>query len=567
MIKHFTAAILLICALQQVKAQLKIDNATFFIQPGATVTVQGDVTSNVDIQGTGLLLLKGSTLQNIDMGGFTIPNLELDNTAHAKLLNSGARIGNSFVFTNGKFQTDNFNLTLAAAATVTGNGANKFFWTNGTGQLRKELNANITAYELPVGENNNYRPAYLTTTGSTFASANFGVRVLGAAAGNKPPSTAAHINTAWPVSRTGITGGSVTLEGQYIDPTDVTGTEANIVGYYNNGTDWSSAGESHNAATNRVGAPVTSATGTISGINKFLAVGSKAFLQGAYQSPITTAGLMNDNLRTLPLGPSSSLANFPQDDPYRVAPYSTTFTHVNNAISETIPSSAVLGPQSPAGNSIVDWVFLQLRNLNASPGNTVLQTRSALLQRDGDIVDVDGTSPVTFNNLADGNYIITVRHRNHLGLSLDQSNPKNFTETQSLAGNAGRLADLTVAGDAGLYGTSSAFVNITLPGPLTVNALWGGNANIGTTTAAAGLKYVTPNSDNATILGQVLGFPGNVSGLFNYGSAVGYYSGDNNMNRTVKYTTPNADGTLTLSNVLSQSSLFNFGGLVQQIPN
>ena len=64
-------------------AQLKIDNAVFFIQPGATVTVQGDVTSNVDIQGTGLLLLKGSTLQNVDMGGFTIPNLELDNTLHA----------------------------------------------------------------------------------------------------------------------------------------------------------------------------------------------------------------------------------------------------------------------------------------------------------------------------------------------------------------------------------------------------------------------------------------------------------------------------------------------------
>ncbi len=561
----FAATVILVTA--QANAQLKIDNAVFFIQPGATVTVQGDVTSNVDIQGTGLLLLKGSALQNVDMGGFTIPNLELDNTANATLLNTSARIGNSFVFTNGKFQTGNFNLTLASTAAVTGNTAAKFFWTNGTGELRKELTSNITAYELPVGENSNYRPAYLTTSGSTFSAANFGVRVLGIADPNKPPSTASHLNTTWPVSKTGITGGTVTLEGQYIDPTDVTGTEANIVGYFNNGTDWSSAGEAHNATTNRVSAPVTTAAGTISGINKFLAVGSKAFLQGAYQSPITTAGLMNDNLRTLPFGPSSSLANFPQDDPYRVAPYSTTFTHVNNAISETIPSSAVLGPQAPAGNSVVDWVFLQLRNLNASPGNTVLQTRSALLQRDGDIVDVDGISPVTFNNLTDGNYIITVRHRNHLGLSLDQSNAKNFTETQSLANNAGRLADLTTAGDAGLFGTNTAYITMTLPGPVNVNALWGGNSNVASTTAAGGLKYVTPNSDNSTILSQVLAFPGNVSGLFNYGSAVGYYSGDNNMNRTVKYTTPNADGTITLSNVLTQSGLFNFGGLVQQIPN
>jgi hypothetical protein len=562
--KLFFAVILFFCAVL-VTAQLKIDNATFFIQPGATVTVQGDVTSNVDIQGTGLLLLKGSALQNIDMGGFTIPNLELDNTANATLVNTNARIGNSFVFTNGKFQTGNFNLTLSSTANITGNGAAKFFWTNSTGELRKELTANATAYELPVGENANYRPAYLTTTGSTFSSANFGVRVLGTASANKPQSTTSHLNTAWPVSKTGITGGTVTLQGQYIDPTDINsgGTEANIIGYFNNGTDWSSVGETHNTGTNRVSAPITANTGTVSGINKFLAVGSKAFLQGAYQSPITTAGLMNDNLRTLPFGPASNTANFPQDDPYRQAPYSTTFTHINNTPVESITSSSVVGAQGVAGNNIVDWVFLQLRDLAASPGNNVLQTRSALLQRDGDIVDVDGTSPVTFNNIADGNYILTVRHRNHLGLSLDQSNAKNFTETQSLSGNAGRLADLTTAGDAGLFGNNTAYTVITLPGPINVFSLWGGNANISNTTAAGGLKYVTPNSDNGTILSQVLSFPGNVSGLFNYGTAVGYYSGDINMNRTVKYTTPSSDGAMILANVLSLSALFNFGGLLQ----
>jgi hypothetical protein len=52
-------------------AQLFIDNAQFFIQPGASVTVQGDVTSNTDIQGTGKLVLKGSANQNVNMGGFS----------------------------------------------------------------------------------------------------------------------------------------------------------------------------------------------------------------------------------------------------------------------------------------------------------------------------------------------------------------------------------------------------------------------------------------------------------------------------------------------------------------
>ena len=161
-----TAAILFATG---ISAQLKIDNATFFIQPGATVTVQGDVTSNVDIQGTGLLLLKGTSLQNIDMGGNTIPNLELDNTANATLLNTNARIGSSFVFTNGKLQTGNFNCTLSSAATITGANTSRFFWTNGTGLLKKELTGDIANYELPVGENANYRPAYLTTAGSSYS--------------------------------------------------------------------------------------------------------------------------------------------------------------------------------------------------------------------------------------------------------------------------------------------------------------------------------------------------------------------------------------------------------------
>jgi hypothetical protein len=519
-------------------AQLKIDNAVFFIQPGATVTVQGDVTSNVDIQGTGLLLLKGSALQNIDMGGFTIPNLELDNTANATLINTSARIGNSFLLTNGKFQTGNFNLTLSPTANIVGNSSSKFIWTNGTGQLRKELTANLAAYELPVGENNNYRPAYLTTSGSTFSSANFGVRVLGSADPGKPPSTASHLAASWPVTRTGITGGTVTLEGQYIDPLDISGTEANIIGYFNNGTDWSSVGENHNTATNRVSAPVTSATGAVSGINKFLALGSRAFLQGAYDYTLANTGLMFDNLRTLPFGSSSSTLNFPSTDPYRTATYSGAFTHISNTNVETIPGSTVLAAQPIAANNIVDWVFLELRNLNASPGNTILQTRSALIQRDGDIVDVDGTSPVTFNNLPDGNYILAVRHRNHLGLSIDQSSPRTVNETTSTAFST-NVIDTRVATDPQLFGTTNAFSTVVHPTLGTVNLLWGGNANFNNQT-----RFTSLNNDRDYLLITSLG---NVSSAFINNV---YHPADVNMNRIVRFSGLNNDRDLILITVL-----------------
>jgi hypothetical protein len=550
---------LLLCgtiAALMMNAQLKIDNAVFFIGAGATVTVQGDVTSNVSIQGTGVLQLKGTSLQNVDMGGNTIPNLELDNTSNATLLNTNTRVGTSMLFTNGKFQTGNLNFILAPGATVTGQNTSRFFQTNGTGQLMKELTGDIAGYELPVGENNNYRPAYLTTSGAAYSSASFGVRVLGAVDADKPPMITTYINTNWPVSRTGITGGTVTLAGQYIDPTDVTlggGPETNLRGYFKavGGTDWTSVGGTNDAALNRVGAPVTTTTGVLTGMNKFLTVGARAFLQGAYD-PIS--GLMADNgLRTLPFGPASSNSNFPQDDPYRQATYSGAFTHVNNSNVETIPSSGVIGAQADAGNNIVDWVFLQLRDLAASPGNTVLQTRSALIQRDGDIVDIDGNSPVTFNNIPDGNYILTIRHRNHLGLSLDQTAPKNFTETKSLAFDASKVADLRTALDAQIFGTTSAYTTAAHPSLSTVNLLWGGNANFNTTSRFTGL-----NNDRDHLLITTLG--NNPSNFITNT----YNAADVNLNKAVRFTGLSNDRDFLLITVLGNNPS-NFR--TQAIPN
>lgn len=536
--KLFLLSFVLSFATFNASAQLNIDSATFIIHPGATVTVYGDVTSNVDILGSGLLLLKGSTLQNIDLGGKTIPNLELDNIAHAALLNTSARIANSLILTNGKFQLNNLNLTISSTANITGAGNARFIWTNGTGQLKKELTSDISSYEFPVGENVNFRPAYLTTLGSSYSSADFGVRVLATPDPNRPVSTTSFLNTSWPTSKTGITGGAVTLAGQYIDPYDVTGTEANIIGYYNNGTEWSSLGETHNSSTNRISAPITTNTGALSGINKFLQVGARAFLQGAYDFTVANTGLMFDNLRSLPFGSSSSNANFPSTDPYRVAPYNTAFSHVNNAGIETINNSSVVAAQTNPADNIVDWVFLELRDLSASPGNIILQTRSALIQRDGDIVDVDGVSPVAFNNLPDGNYILSIRHRNHLGLSIDQTSPRAINEKRSTAFTT-NVIDFRTATDPQLFGTASAFTTVVHPTLGTVNLMWGGNANFNTQTRFTGL-----NNDRDFLLINSLG---NIPSSFINNV---YHSADLNMNKVVRFSGLNNDRDFLLITVL-----------------
>ncbi len=519
-LKKLPASLLLtaIVVCNTASAQLFIDNATFFIQPGATVTVQGDVTSNVDIQGTGVLQMKGTALQNINMNGFTIPNLEIDNTSHVALTGA-ARVSGVLTLTNGKLQLGANNFTLTNTASFAGTpGSNKFVETNGAGQMIKLLTSDVVSLQLPIGSGSIYRPAFVTSTG-TYSSANVGVRVISGADANKPPMISDYVATHWPVTKTGITG-TVTITGQYADA-DISGTETNLRGYFFNGTDWSSTGEAHDAALNRVTAPISTASGNIFAMDKFVLAKAKAFLQGAYNS---VSGVMSDALRT----PTNLI---PLSDPYRTAPYTSSFTHVNNAITETANASVFLN-QASTNDDIVDWVFLELRINGSNPGNDIEQTRSALVKRDGTIVDVDGVSPVTFNNTPNGaGYTIAVRHRNHLGISSDPgSNLRTLGEQKSTAA----LLDFTTSSDAQIYGTSAAF---TTGGGK--NILWAGNSNFNTNS-----RYTGPTNDKDYLLGTVLG---GVS----TNTVTAYSQGDLNFNRVARYTGPANDKDYLLATVLA----------------
>lgn len=115
-------------------AQLTIQSgAQFFIETGATVTVQGDITSNADILGTGKILLKGSANQNVNMNNFSIPKLEIDNVSNATLTGA-AKIGTDLTFTNGNIILGSNNLTMASGASFITPSNAKFIVTNGSGK-------------------------------------------------------------------------------------------------------------------------------------------------------------------------------------------------------------------------------------------------------------------------------------------------------------------------------------------------------------------------------------------------------------------------------------------------
>ncbi len=96
--------------------------------------------------------------------------------------------------------------------------------------------------------------------------------------------------------------------------------------------------------------------------------------------------------------------------------------------------------------NMVDWVLVEVRNnvtpnISGARSTTTLATKAGILLNDGRIVDLDGVSALTFNNLDPSDaYYFCIRHRNHLdiltSIPLNSSNGSvvyDFTDNDSKA--------------------------------------------------------------------------------------------------------------------------------------
>ncbi len=231
---------------------------------------------------------------------------------------------------------------------------------------------------------------------------------------------------------------------------------------------------------------------------------ARAFLEGPYSA---TVGLMGDQLRVASLVPLT--------EPYSSLGYS----FAPSGGGETTTS----GVLAVAGNdAVVDWVLLELRS-NATPSN-VVASRAVLLQRDGDVVDLDGVSPVYFT-ATPAQYHVAVRHRNHLGA---------MTLNVVALGPTPTLVDLTVPSTA-TYGTSA---RKAILGSFPTQALWAGDVTFNNQ-----LKYAGSANDRDPILTAIGGIvPTNtLSGQ--------YRKEDINMNGQVKYAGSANDRDILLQNI------------------
>ena len=229
---------------------------------------------------------------------------------------------------------------------------------------------------------------------------------------------------------------------------------------------------------------------------------------------------MNDALRSAGYLPTTS-------------PYSDDLT-VNASVFTTT-----------GANAIVDWVWVELRD--ATDNTVISASRSALLQRDGDVVDVDGTSALTISTPSKSFYVV-INHRNHLAVMTKATialtaTPAIIDFTTTALATFGNNAQKDMG--SGMFG------------------LWSGDVN-----NDGIVQYSGTTPDTPIILSYVLNDSGNIFNFPTFAST-GYSNNDVNMDASTQYTGTLPDTPAILQNVLAHPGNFlNFSTyqIIQQLP-
>ncbi len=259
-------------------------------------------------------------------------------------------------------------------------------------------------------------------------------------------------------------------------------------------------------------------SGTFGAINprRVIKLRPKVYLQGAALNPNTGQELfMRDDLRVAGLLPTDSPYGDLSTDP-------STFSDVE------------------PNNNIVDWVWVELRD--ATDNTNIIVGRSALLQRDGDIVDTNGSGTLTFAQPS-GNYYVAVHHRNHLSIMTDA--PIGLSGVQTFV-NFSDGSTPTFGNNAQTsYGMPSGIV-----------AMWAGDAN-----EDGQVIFLNTGAESVKIKQTVLDVSAAESpfGASVFYKPAGYYDEDINMDGEVIFLNAGNELLFIKDNVLAhpENAVFN----------
>lgn len=230
-----------------------------------------------------------------------------------------------------------------------------------------------------------------------------------------------------------------------------------------------------------------------------VSVSSVAYLGGAFDM------VLNRN-RDVSTEWAAILAASATVQPYSAAPF-------NYSGGETV--DPLIFTATAAETDIMDWMLLELKD---STG-LLIDRKAVFILENGNITNLDKTQPVVLKAAA-GAYHLTVRHRNHLGMS---TNLINF-----VPGN--NTFNFTTATDAQIFGDANAYAILN-----GMNVMIAGNAN-----GNGFISYSGSGNDRAIILSVLNGNNSNVLNSI-------YSSSDLNLSGSVFYSGSGNDRAIILN--------------------
>lgn len=471
----FAIVLLLSMAAQ---AQLTIQSgATFTMQTGSQVSVQGSVDNagalnndgSLRVQGnfsnsgtyagagtTGILEMYGTGNSDLNAGSSTIANLLINKAGATDLvrLTSSATVSTAFTLTNGLFSTDPINNpSFVLSSPVTAN------YTFAAG---KEIIGSVRRTSWTAGAASVFNaPNMQVTTNSGTAPTQVTVTMIPQSGSGDPTQTEREVKRKFNFDQTGGSGFTADIRYPYLSSELSTNTEANLVPWKLTTGEWNArltsiTRDAANDYISTTGIPAVDLTGEWKLSDPIYTMNVTAFLRGPWNG--TT---MNFTLNTAGL--------IPLNQPYNITPFNYTGT-------ESVASI-------PA--NVVDWVLIEHRKPTSGlPTDALAATisgrKAGFLLNNGTVVDLDGVTPISVQISKQGTAFLVVRHRNHLGV-LSNGIPSNatgsFANDYSLLANvykpAGAASDPLVLLTGGVkYG------------------LWAGDANRGGSVNATDVNLI-----------------------------------------------------------------------------
>lgn len=422
---------------------MRLKGSLYMADSSSRVYFKGVVwnSDTASVFSSGRLVMNGAAPQKIIGRGSYVnasPSfraLEINNPAGVSLLSSHIRVDSLLAFSRGVLYTGGNDVVLGPAITISQTDSSFVQPTDGGGVSRYVTGNGTIAFPTGIKSARAlYSPLQLDVRASSYTASSF-IRVSMTDSAHEMRSLR-HVNYGakyWSVMFNSLAVDSAIYVATYDRNESFRGDSSKITGTAYKDGDW------YYTSSGRIPGQSLKVTGSIN-MNAdiygqdidLIKANLKVYLQGPW-----TGATMRTNLRTNNLIPLSQ--------PYGVSPFTlANFNYKGGDKKSSLPANAV------------DWVLVELRN---TPTGAPVARSAGLLLNDGSIIDGFLNCPIEFQGVAPGNYYISVKHRNHLGVvsattvSLPNVVTYDFTTAANKAYN-NNMAALT----GGVYGLLSGNV-------------------------------------------------------------------------------------------------------------